>query len=229
MKHQSISNVGVSKNRGFSTQIIHLNRVFHYVHHPFWGTPNFWKHPCGKTVEKKDQPLFLVLFFQRRNVPRGSWKMRFLVLWSKVMKEMCLPWRCPRFQTSPKNIRDKNPEAKTILEGKQPQLGDLYTHHGYLGGGWQLKDLWIFHLENWGRWTHFWRIFFRWVGETTNQITVNHETSYLGCSPLEGLVRIHGWSDQWAAGKGCGGENRGIETPKMMLPDVPLEVGINGL
>ena len=27
-------------------QIIHLNRVFHYFHHPFWGKhPYFWKHP----------------------------------------------------------------------------------------------------------------------------------------------------------------------------------------
>ena len=27
-------------------QIIHFNRVFHYFHHPFWGTTiYFWKHP----------------------------------------------------------------------------------------------------------------------------------------------------------------------------------------
>ena len=30
--------MGVSKNSGFSPQIIHFNRVFHYFHHPFWGT-----------------------------------------------------------------------------------------------------------------------------------------------------------------------------------------------
>ena len=29
--------LGVSKNSGFSPQIIHFNRVFHYFHHPFWG------------------------------------------------------------------------------------------------------------------------------------------------------------------------------------------------
>ena len=30
------------KNSGFSPQIIHFNRVFHYFHHPFWGpTPIF--------------------------------------------------------------------------------------------------------------------------------------------------------------------------------------------
>ena len=33
------------KNRRFSPQIIHFNRVFHYFHHPFWGvfkSPYFW-------------------------------------------------------------------------------------------------------------------------------------------------------------------------------------------
>ena len=30
------------KNRGgFTPQIIHFNRVFHYFHHPFWGTMIF--------------------------------------------------------------------------------------------------------------------------------------------------------------------------------------------
>ena len=36
---------------------------------------------------------------------RGSWKMRFLVLWNKVMKEMCLLWRC---QARSKNDRKKS-------------------------------------------------------------------------------------------------------------------------
>ena len=31
----------VSKNSGFSPQIIHFNRVFHFFHHPFWGFPLF--------------------------------------------------------------------------------------------------------------------------------------------------------------------------------------------
>ena len=31
--------MAVSENSGFSPQIIHFNRVFHYFHHPFWGTP----------------------------------------------------------------------------------------------------------------------------------------------------------------------------------------------
>ena len=33
--------MGVSENSGFSPQIIHFNRVFHYFHHPIWGTPIF--------------------------------------------------------------------------------------------------------------------------------------------------------------------------------------------
>ena len=31
----------VSENSGFSPQIIHFKKVFHYFHHPFWGTPIF--------------------------------------------------------------------------------------------------------------------------------------------------------------------------------------------
>ena len=33
--------MGVSENSGFYHQIIHFNRVFHYLNHPFWGTPIF--------------------------------------------------------------------------------------------------------------------------------------------------------------------------------------------
>ena len=36
--------MGVSLNGGFSPQIIHFNRVFHYFHLSFWGTPS-----CGGT------------------------------------------------------------------------------------------------------------------------------------------------------------------------------------
>ena len=31
------------QNRGKTPQIINLNRVFHYFHHPFWGTTIFGK------------------------------------------------------------------------------------------------------------------------------------------------------------------------------------------
>ena len=42
-------------------QIIHFNRVFHYIHHPFWGpTPIFWKHPYdGMSTGKKNSPTAL--------------------------------------------------------------------------------------------------------------------------------------------------------------------------
>ena len=42
-KHLNKTNLqmGVSENSGFSPQIIHFNRVFHYFHHPFWGTTIF--------------------------------------------------------------------------------------------------------------------------------------------------------------------------------------------
>ena len=34
----------VSKNSG-NPQIIHFNRGFSIINHPFWGYPYFWKHP----------------------------------------------------------------------------------------------------------------------------------------------------------------------------------------
>ena len=30
--------MGVSENGGFSSKSSHFNKVFHYFHHPFWGT-----------------------------------------------------------------------------------------------------------------------------------------------------------------------------------------------
>ena len=46
------TNVGVSKNRGKTPQIIHFNRDFHDFHHPFWGVlPLFMvQHPCLVTL-----------------------------------------------------------------------------------------------------------------------------------------------------------------------------------
>ena len=39
IKHECpTGDMGISKNGGFSSQIIHFNRVFSYFHHPFWGT-----------------------------------------------------------------------------------------------------------------------------------------------------------------------------------------------
>ena len=42
--------MGVSKNSGFSPQIIHLIG-FSITNHPFWGIPIFWKHPDGTLPE----------------------------------------------------------------------------------------------------------------------------------------------------------------------------------
>ena len=39
--HIEIHDLGVSRNRGEETQIIHVNRVFHGKNHPFWGSPIF--------------------------------------------------------------------------------------------------------------------------------------------------------------------------------------------
>ena len=36
--------LGVSKNNGTPKSSTFIG-IFHYFHHPFWGIPNFWKHP----------------------------------------------------------------------------------------------------------------------------------------------------------------------------------------
>ena len=51
--------MGVSVNSGFSPQIIHFNRVFHYFHHPFWGfSPYVWKRiicRCHETILRQGE------------------------------------------------------------------------------------------------------------------------------------------------------------------------------
>ena len=44
----------VSLNGGFSPQIIHFNRVFHYFHHPFWGTTILGNPHLGWSVQVTD-------------------------------------------------------------------------------------------------------------------------------------------------------------------------------
>ena len=44
--HDFYQYMDVSKNSGFSPQIIHFNRVFHYKP-SILGYPYFWKHPHG--------------------------------------------------------------------------------------------------------------------------------------------------------------------------------------
>ena len=43
-RHEPWLHMGVSENSGFSPQIIHFNRVFHYKP-SILGYPYFWKHP----------------------------------------------------------------------------------------------------------------------------------------------------------------------------------------
>ena len=49
---QRHGDVGVSLNGGFSPQIIHLKRVFHYKP-SILGYPYFWKHPHGDLAEQR--------------------------------------------------------------------------------------------------------------------------------------------------------------------------------
>ena len=50
--------MGVSENSGFSPQIIHFNRVFHYKHKPsILGYPYFWKPPDDTLPETNSSHL----------------------------------------------------------------------------------------------------------------------------------------------------------------------------
>ena len=49
----------VSENCGFSPPIIHVNRVFHYFHHPFWGgVPLFLVQHPNSEIRANDLPDF---------------------------------------------------------------------------------------------------------------------------------------------------------------------------
>ena len=53
--------MGVSENSGFSPQIIHFDKVFHYFHHPFWGFPPIFGNihiiPSSQKTAPGDHPL----------------------------------------------------------------------------------------------------------------------------------------------------------------------------
>ena len=56
--------VDVSENSGFSPQIIHFNRVFHYKP-SILGYPYFWKHPCRCAAKKQASS---ILRLQQQNI-----------------------------------------------------------------------------------------------------------------------------------------------------------------
>ena len=53
-----------TKNRGETPQIIRFDRVFHYFHHPFWGTPIF-----GNTHIRMELPMFKSILIPRKTIP----------------------------------------------------------------------------------------------------------------------------------------------------------------
>ena len=80
---------GCFQKYGKPPQIIHFNRVFHDFHHPFWGTPIFWKHPHVEfTLEKILWTFFCLFRFCRalhqqkkikvQPLSRGQWVRRML-------------------------------------------------------------------------------------------------------------------------------------------------------
>ena len=65
-------NMDVSENSGFSPPIIHFNRVFHYFHHPFWGTPFFGNTHMQK-MRSDESPMSPLLASQaQETLPKGG-------------------------------------------------------------------------------------------------------------------------------------------------------------
>jgi len=70
--------MGVSENSGFSPQIIHFNRVFHYFHHPFWGTvpifgnPHNYREKVPPSIEKKYREKYDEITMSAPNTPREN-------------------------------------------------------------------------------------------------------------------------------------------------------------
>ena len=62
-KKINLSEVGVSKNSGFSPQIIHFNKVFHSKPSILGAHPYFWKHPSdgGRYERAVDEVLVALL------------------------------------------------------------------------------------------------------------------------------------------------------------------------
>ena len=80
----TIPNMGVSKNMGNRKSSIIIG--FSFINHPFWGTPNFWKHPHGVMVSPSTTHFF----------KRTSGKLLNPV-------RVCFLWRC-FFQNRPAEL-----------------------------------------------------------------------------------------------------------------------------
>ena len=137
-KSNSLSGyMDVSENSGFSPQIIHFNRVFHYFHHPFWGpTPIFGNthivvHPLNRQLQEQRNPLVvpnieiagISPIFQIGNTSSthsGSILPASYVSWSQSVGrvQMCqlLSWGTPHpFGVGSKNRR-QTAKTTTIFE-----------------------------------------------------------------------------------------------------------------
>ena len=58
---------------GFSPQIIYLKIGFSIINHPFWGIPNFWKHPYHQQCYPSwwSQPIWKICASQIGSFPPG--------------------------------------------------------------------------------------------------------------------------------------------------------------
>ena len=75
-----------SKIGGKTPQIIHFNRVFHYFHHPFWGTPIFGNTHMHVIFTNKDWYFRDILLRWSSIVTK--WSHRIYLYWSPKRTEL---------------------------------------------------------------------------------------------------------------------------------------------
>ena len=117
----TIPNMGVSKNMGTPKSSILIG--FSIINHPFWGTPNFWKHPHGVIVSSSTTHFHKGTSGKLLNPVRVCfvWRCFFQNRPAELIKiQAILPmWKPKQFQMAGVFVYDK---------GMQPAKLHVYTN-----------------------------------------------------------------------------------------------------
>ena len=109
---------GVPKIVGFPPQIIHFDRVFHYFHHPFWGTPIFGNPHIPKKVGRPSFFVKIILhdWGRRPNIQAGT-KTPWDTGWFHHGFTMVWPWHAlQNLRQELKNEQSRSSEVSAKLE-----------------------------------------------------------------------------------------------------------------
>ena len=79
--------LGVSENSGFSPQMIHFNRIFHYFHHPFWGIPSLETPICSTGFTLDFDPLATS---EALSISAGQFGFSLVVIFSALVLNGCV-------------------------------------------------------------------------------------------------------------------------------------------